>query len=249
MTRGCGRRCSTSAEGRGVAVSTTSNRSSRPWRRGGARGSGRFERISWDEALDMIHERFTAIIAAHGPQAILPLNYAGPHGFLAGGSMDLRFFHRLGASLLDRRPLCGGIRTEAWVGTFGTVPGMRPEQAEHSRLIVAWGNNVTWSNLHLMPVINRAKKQGAKLVVVDPRRTTVARQADLHIALRPGTDVVLAWAVAAELERRGAIDREFVARHVEGYEEHMALARRYGLAEAADICGVAADQGRTLAEG
>src|SRR6266704_4434017 len=167
---------------------------------------------------------------------------------LAGGSMDLRFFHRLGASLLDRRPLCGGIRTEAWVGTFGAAPGMRPEQAEHSRLIVAWGNNVTWSNLHLMPVLNRAKKQGAKLVVVDPRRTTVARQADLHIALRPGTDVVLAWAVAAELERRGAIDREFVARHVDGYEEYMALARRYGVAEAADICGVPADQVRTLAE-
>ena len=95
-----------------------------PLRRHGARGAARFERISWDEALDAIHERFTAIIAAHGPQAILPLNYAGPHGFLAGGSMDLRFFHRLGASLLDRRPLCGGIRTEAWVGTFGTVPGM-----------------------------------------------------------------------------------------------------------------------------
>ena len=71
--------------------------------------------------------------------------------------MDLRFFHRLGASLLDRKPLCGGIRTEAWVGTFGTVPGIRPEQVENARLIVAWGNNVTWSNLHLMPVINRAR--------------------------------------------------------------------------------------------
>ena len=219
-----------------------------PLRRRGARGSGRFERISWDEALDTIHERFTAIIAAHGPQAIVPLNYAGPHGALSGGSMDLRFFHRLGASLLDRGPLCGGIRTEAWVGTFGTVPGIRPEQAEHAGLIVAWGNNVTWSNLHLMPVINRAKKQGARLVVVDPRRTKVAQQADLHIALRPGTDVVLAWAVAGELERRGAIDREFVARHVEGFEEYMALARRYSVAEAADICGVPADQVRTLAE-
>src|SRR6266446_3991025 len=219
-----------------------------PLGRRGERGAGSFERISWDEALETIYERFTAIIAAHGPQAILPLNYAGPHGFLSGGSMDLRFFYRLGASLLDRRPLCGGIRTEAWVGTFGTVPGMRPEQAEHARLIVAWGNNVTWSNLHLMPVINRAKKQGARLVVVDPRRTTVARQADLHIALRPGTDVVLAWAVAAELERRGAIDREFVARHVDGHEEYMALARRYGVAEAADLCGVPADHVRTLAE-
>ena len=189
-----------------------------PLRRVGVRGSsaGSFERISWDEALDEIHERFTAIMAEHGPQAILPLNYGGPHGFLAGGSMDLRFFHRLGASLLDRKPLCGGIRTEAWVGTFGTVPGMRPEHVEHARLIVAWGNNVTWSNLHLMPLINRARKRGAKLVVVDPRRTPIARQADLHIALQPGTDVVLAWAVAAELERRGALDPDFISKSGSG---------------------------------
>jgi len=97
-----------------------------PLRRVGRRGEDRFERVSWDEALDTIHARFSAIIAAHGPQAILPLNYSGPHGFLAGGSMDLRFFHRLGASLFDRRPFCGGIRTGAWVGTFGTVPGCGP---------------------------------------------------------------------------------------------------------------------------
>src|SRR5256884_8249063 len=181
-----------------------------PLRRVGARGEGRFERITWGEALDAIHARFSAIIAAHGPEAILPLNYAGPHGMLAGGSMDLRFFHKPGASLLDRRPLCGGIRSEAWVGTFGPVPGIRPEQVADARLIVVWGNNVTWSNLHLMPWINRARKAGARLVVVDPRRTVVARRADLHLPLRPGTDVVLAWAVAAELERRGGIGRAFV---------------------------------------
>src|SRR5438128_5944146 len=209
-----------------------------PLVRTGAKGEGRFERISWSRALDIVHERFTAIIAAHGPQAILPLNYAGPHGMLAGGSMDLRFFHRLGASLLDRRPLCGGIRTEAWVGTFGPTPGIRPEQAEHSKLIVAWGSNVTWSNLHVVPIINRARRGGAKLVIVDTRRTKIAEQADLHIALRPGTDVVLAWAMAADLERQGGRDREFIARHVDGFEDYMALARRYRLADAARICGV-----------
>ena len=218
-----------------------------PMRRVGRRGEGRFEPISWDGALDLIHERYTAIIGAHGPQAILPLNYAGPHGFLAGGSMDLRFFHRLGASLLDRKPLCGGIRTEAWVGTFGPVPGIRPEQAEHARLVVAWGNNVTWSNLHLLPVINRARKAGAKLVVVDPRRTKVAQQADLHLAPRPGTDVVLAFAVATELERRGGLDRSFIARHVEGFEEYMAAARRYSPAAAAEICAVPEADIRRLA--
>ena len=219
-----------------------------PLRRTGAKGGGRFERISWTQALDLVHQRFTAIIAAHGPQAILPLNYAGPHGMLAGGSMDLRFFHRLGASLLDRRPLCGGIRTEAWVGTFGPAPGIRPEQAEHSKLIIAWGSNVTWSNLHIVPIINRARRNGAKLVIVDTRRTKIAEQADLHIALRPGTDVILAWAIAADLERQGALDREFIARHVEGFEEYMALARRYTLAEAARICGVEERQVQQLAE-
>ncbi len=209
-----------------------------PARRVGRKGEGRFEPIGWDQALDLIHARFTAIIAEHGPQAILPLNYAGPHGFLAGGSMDLRFFHKLGASLLDRRPLCGGIRTEAWVGTFGAVPGMRPEQAEAAKLIVAWGNNVTWTNLHLVPIINGVRRAGGKLIIVDPKRTKIAAQADLHIALRPGTDVVFAWAVAAELERAGALDQEFIARHVEGFEPWMDRARRYSRAEAAAICGV-----------
>src|SRR5215468_2322587 len=133
-----------------------------PLVRRGPKGAGRFERISWSEALDLIHDRVSREIAAHGPQTVLPLNYAGPHGMLAGGSMDLRFFHRLGATLLDRKPLCGGIRSEAWLGTFGPVPGMPPEQAALARLFIAWGNNVTWSNLHFVPVINRAKKQGAR---------------------------------------------------------------------------------------
>ena len=219
-----------------------------PLRRIGKKGEGRFERITWPEALDLVHERFTAIMAEHGPQAILPLNYAGPHGFLAGGSMDLRFFHKLGASLLDRRPLCGGIRSEAWVGTFGAVPGIRPEQAEAAKLIVAWGNNVTWTNLHFVPIVNRARRAGGKLVVVDPKRTKIAEQADLHLALRPGTDVVLAWAVTNELERAGALDREFIARHVQGFDAYMERVRRYPPDVAARICGVPEAQIREFAE-
>src|SRR5215471_15460874 len=218
-----------------------------PLRRTGAKGEGRFERISWSEALDLVHERFTAVIAAHGPQAILPLNYAGPHGMLAGGSMDLRFFHKLGASMLDRKPLCGGIRTEAWLGTYGAVPGIPPEQVALSKLVVAWGSNVTFSNLHLMPVINAARRRGAKLVVVDPRRTKVAEQADMHVAPRPGTDVVLAWAVTNELERRGAFDHDFIARHVEGFEPYMERARQVTLADAVRITGVAHEQIEALA--
>jgi anaerobic selenocysteine-containing dehydrogenase len=219
-----------------------------PLRRTGGKGEGRFERISWDEALDRIHDRVSAVVAEHGPQAVLPLNYAGPHGFLAYGSMDLRFFHRLGATLLDRKPLCGGVRTEAWMGTFGPVPGIPPEQAALARLVIAWGNNVTFSNLHFTPIVNQARRRGAKIVVVDPRRTKIAEQADLHVALRPGTDVVLAWAIAAELERRGGLDRAFIERHVQGFEEYMARARQYSPADAARICGVPEAQVRQLAE-
>jgi len=219
-----------------------------PLRRVGAKGEGRFAAVSWDEALSVVHDRFTGIVAAHGPQAIVPLNYAGPHGMLAGGSMDLRFFHKLGASLLDRKPLCGGVRTEAWVGTFGPVPGMPPEQAAHAKLIIAWGNNVTWSNLHLMPIINQARRRGAKLVVVDPRRTKIAAQADLHLALQPGTDVVLGWALAAELERRGGLDRAFIERHVEGFAPYMEDARRVSVSEAARLCHVPEEQIRQLTD-
>jgi anaerobic selenocysteine-containing dehydrogenase len=220
-----------------------------PLRRVGPRGEGRFERISWDAALDRIHEGFTAVIQAHGPQTVLPLNYAGPHGLLAYASMDLRFFHKLGATLLDRKPLCGGIRTEAWLGTYGPAPGIPPEQAALAKLVIAWGNNVTYSNLHLMPILNRARREhGAKLVVVDPRRTKIAEQADLHLALRPGTDVVLAWAVTAELERRAALDRDFIARHVHGFDVYMERARRFSVADAARICEVPEAEIRQLAE-
>jgi anaerobic selenocysteine-containing dehydrogenase len=219
-----------------------------PLCRVGAKGEGRFEPVTWDAALDAIHARFSAVIAEHGPQAIVPLNYAGPHGMLAGASMDLRFFHRLGATLLDRRPLCGGIRGEAWMGTYGAAPGIAPEEVRHAALIVVWGNNVTWCNLHLTPLINAARRNGARVVVIDPKRVKVAEQADLHIALRPGSDVVLAWAIAAELERRGGLDRDFIARHVEGFEAFMARARRYPPVEAARICGVPEAEIRRLAE-
>jgi anaerobic selenocysteine-containing dehydrogenase len=218
-----------------------------PLRRVGAKGEGRFTRLSWEAALDLIYERFTAICREFGPQAILPLNYAGPHGFLAGGSMDLRFFHKLGATRLSRRPLCGGVKAEAFVGTFGAVPLMRPEHVAHARLIIVWGDNITVSQLHLMPMINAARKQGARLVVVDPRRIQIARKADLHLAITPGTDVVLAWALAAELERIGGLDYAFMAQHVLGAEAFLEQARRVTVAEAAAVCGVPEEQIRQLA--
>ena len=209
-----------------------------PLRRTGAKGSGSFEQVSWDEALDEIFERVSAVTRRWGPQAVMPLNYAGPHGFLAGDSMSLRFFHRLGATQLYRRALCGGVRSEAWAGTYGGVPGCPPEFAEHAKLNVVWGNNATATNLHLVRSLRRAKRTGGRLVVVDPLRTKIAEQADLHLPLLPGTDVVLAWCLAAELERSGSLDNAFIGANVLGAEEFMARAREWPAARAAKACGL-----------
>jgi anaerobic selenocysteine-containing dehydrogenase len=218
-----------------------------PLRRIGQKGSGEFERISWDTALDEIHRRVSDVIARWGPQAVMPLNYAGPHGFLAGDSMSARFFNRLGATQLYRRALCGGVRSEAWAGTFGAVPGCPPEFAEHAKLNVVWGNNATVSNLHLVRGISHARRKGGRLVVVDPLRTKIAEQADLHLQLQPGTDILLAWSVAAELERSGSFNTTFIAAHVLGAEEFMARARQWPSARAAAVCGLEESQILTFA--
>ena len=218
-----------------------------PLKRTGPKGAGQFARITWEEAFDLIYTHFTGIQQEYGAEAIVPLNYAGPHGFLAGGSLDLRFFHRLGASNLARRPLCAGVKSEAFVSTYGAVPLMRPEHVAEAQLILIWGNNVTVSQMHLMSYINAARRRGATLVVIDPRRVPVARKADLHLAIKPGTDVVLAWALAAELERIGGLDHTFIAQHVLGAEAFLAEARRLTLAKAAALCGIEAVQIQQLA--
>jgi len=224
------------------------NRLRHPLKRVGEKGAAKFERISWNEALDTIHSRVSQIIDRYGPQALLPLNYAGPHGMLAGDSMSLRFFHRIGASLLSRSPLCGGIRGAAYAGTFGATPGTPLQQVSLAKLIIVWGNNATSCNLHLMRQINAAKRNGATLVVIDPRRVKAAEQAHLHLPVRPGTDVVLAWAIAVELERIGGLDHAFIEKHVLGFDAYMNAARAYPAPRAAEICGVAADDIRTLAQ-
>src|SRR5438445_6738972 len=218
-----------------------------PLRRAGRKGSGQFERISWEEALDEIYARVGAVIGRWGPQAVMPLNYAGPHGFLAGDSMSLRSCHRLGATQLYRRALCGGVRSEAWAGTYGAVPGCPPEFAEHAELNVVWGNNATVANLHLVRCLRKAKRAGGRLVVVDPLRTKIAEQADLHLQLLPGTDTLLAWSVAAELERLGSLDTGFIAAQVLGAEEFMARAREWPAARAAEACGLQESQILTFA--
>jgi anaerobic selenocysteine-containing dehydrogenase len=219
-----------------------------PLERTGPRGSGRFARISWADAIESIHRRVTAVIDRFGPQAVMPLNYAGPHGLLAGDSMSLRFFHKLGATHLFRGSLCGAVRNEAWLGTYGAAPGIGPEAAGDAALNVVWGNNATVTNLHLVRQIHAAKRKGGRLVVIDPLRTKIAAQADLHLAPRPSTDVLLGFALAVELDRLGAHSRGFIADHVSGYEEYMAIARRWPADRAAAACGVAADDIRMLAD-
>ncbi|MBQ4807114.1 molybdopterin-dependent oxidoreductase [Phaeobacter sp. HS012] len=224
------------------------NRLTQPLRRSGPRGSGSYEPISWEEALDLIHAGFTRAITAHGPQSVLPFNYAGPHGELAGGSMDRRFFYHMGATRLNRGPLCGGVRGGAYESLFGAAPGMPPQQVLHSDLVLVWGNNVTVSNLHMAPLLKDARAKGARLVVIDPKRTKIAEQCDLHLQPVPGTDVVLAMALAAELERRGTLDHEFIAQWTTGSEQYLEAARSYTPYQVAEVCGIPLAQFHQLAD-
>jgi anaerobic selenocysteine-containing dehydrogenase len=224
-----------------------SGRIRHPLQRVGPRGSGSFRRIEWDQALDIIHDRVSEVVERWGPQAVMPLNYAGPHGLLAGDSMSLRFFHKLGATQLFRRALCGGVRSEAWAGTYGAVPGIGPDAAGQAQLNIVWGNNATVTNLHLVRQIRTAQRQGGRLVVIDPLRSKIAEQADLHLAIRPGTDVLLGFALAVELDRMGAHDRRFIADHVLGYDEYMQAASAWPAEAACIQCGVPMEQIQTLA--
>ena len=141
-----------------------------PMKRVGKKGEGRFERISWDEALDTVAGRLREIAAAHGPQAILPYSYAGNMVLLGYGSMDRRFFHALGASLLDRT-ICASAGAHGFKATVGKTMGLDPETIAHARLIVAWGANMVSSNVHLWPFVEEARRRGARLVCVDPFRS------------------------------------------------------------------------------
>ncbi|MEX3010095.1 molybdopterin-dependent oxidoreductase [Hoeflea sp. TYP-13] len=221
-------------------------RLTQPLKRTGKRGEGKFEPVSWKEAIDLVHDGFSRAIDKYGPQSVMPFNYAGPHGELSGGSMDRRFFHRLGATLLNRGPLCGIVRGTAYTSLYGPAPGMPPEQARDADLVVVWGNNVTVSNLHLMRVLKDIRKSGTRLVVIDPKRTKIAERSDLFLQITPGTDVILAMAVAAELERRGALDMEFISKWTVGFDRYMGQARQYSPADVEAQCGLSAEAFHTF---
>jgi anaerobic selenocysteine-containing dehydrogenase len=208
-----------------------------PLRRVGRKGEGRFARISWDEALDEIADRFRRVMAEHGPQAILPYSYAGNMGLLSYGSMDRRFFQALGASLLDRT-ICASAGAAGLRATIGRSMGFDPEAVVHSRFIVAWGANIVSSNVHLWPFIEEARRRGAKLVAVDPYRSRTAEMADQHLALLPGTDGALALGVMHVLFRDALEDRDYIDRYTIGAEELRARVRDWTPRRAAEVTGL-----------
>jgi anaerobic selenocysteine-containing dehydrogenase len=177
-----------------------------------------FERISWDEALDAIAVKLQKISDQHGPESILPYSYAGTIGVLGYGSMDRRFFNRLGASQLDRT-ICSTAGGDALVSVYGRKLGTDTEHFPHARYVIAWGANVHGNNIHLWPFIEEARRNGAKLIVIDPYKTRTAKLADWHIAINPGTDVALALGMMHVILREGLQDRSYIAENTHGFAE------------------------------
>ncbi len=211
-----------------------------PLKRVGRKGEGRFERISWNEALDTIAARFKAI-AAVDPQQILPLSYAGNMGLINYAGMDRRFFHRLGASLLDRT-LCSSAGKAGIRITLGASVGTNVEHAPDARLIVIWGSNPIVSNLHFWTRCQEAKRRGARLVIIDPRRNETAEKCHQHIALLPGTDGALALALMHVIIGERLFDRDYVEQHTLGFDRLSERVKAWTPERAADICGITAGE-------
>ncbi|MDP1893213.1 MAG: molybdopterin oxidoreductase family protein [Hydrogenophaga sp.] len=216
-----------------------------PLKRVGPKGSGRFEPVGWDAALDDIAARLTTI-AARDPQAIQPYSYAGTMGLVQGEGMAARFFHRLGAAHLERT-ICASAGAEGLMNTLGGKVGMKVEHFAQAKLIVIWGSNSIASNLHFWRLAQQAKRDGARLVCIDPRRSETAEKCHEHIALRPGTDAALALALMHELIRHDWLDHDYIAQHTEGWEGLRERALQWPPERAAAVCGVPVQQITDLA--
>ena len=188
-----------------------------PQRRLRDKGEGVFERISWDEALETIAGRLKAIVAEFGPEAILPYSYAGTMGLLNGAGMDRRFFHRLGASRLDRT-ICSTAGMAGTIEALGVRYCTEPEQFRHAKLILAWGANILGTNIHLWPFIVEARRNGARFYTIDPRRNRVGAASDKHFFINPGSDAALALAMMHVIIGESLYDADYVARYTEGFE-------------------------------
>jgi anaerobic selenocysteine-containing dehydrogenase len=201
-----------------------------------------FERIGWDEALDAIASKLAAISAEFGPESILPYSYAGTIGQLGYGSMDRRFFHRLGASQLDRT-ICAAAGGAALLSVYGVKLGTRPQDFACAKLVIAWGANIHGNNIHLWPFIEEARRNGARLIVIDPYRTRTAALAAEHLAIKPGTDALLALALMHVIFRDGLEDRAYMASCTHGAEELRAHALKpeHTPERAAELTGIPAE--------
>src|SRR5688572_16781680 len=211
-----------------------------PLRRTGKKGEGKFRRISWDEALDEIAARLKSI-AGQDPQSILPCSYAGTMGMVQYSSMDRRFFHRLGASLLDRT-LCSSAGKYGMKATLGGSVGMDPERFDEAKLILLWGANPIVSNLHLWSRVQEAKRRGAKVIAIDPYRSLSAEKCSQHVALQPGTDGALALGMMHVLIRDDLLDRDYIDKHTLGFDQLAERVRQYTPEWSAQTCGLSPDE-------
>src|ERR1051325_6076235 len=218
-----------------------------PQIRTGAKGSGKFRRASWDEALALIAETLQRVIDTDGPQAILPYSYAGTMGLVQGEGIAMRFFNRLGASQLDRT-ICSSAGTEGIQSTYGPRMGTDPESIGAAKLILLWGTNTLTANPHLWPYIRKAKENGATTICIDPLRTRTAAACDEHIAIRPGTDGALALAMMHVLFRDGLADRQYLDEMTLGWEKlRERVLRDYARERVARICRIDAATIESLA--
>jgi anaerobic selenocysteine-containing dehydrogenase len=211
-----------------------------PMRRIGRKGEGKFERISWDEALDEIAARLTPI-AARNPEAILPYSYCGTMGLVQGEAMAMRFFNKLGASLLDRT-ICAMAGATGYKYTIGGSIGTDIEQFQDAKLIIIWGGNPIASNLHFWMRAQEAKRRGAKLIAIDPYRSLTAEKCHQHIALLPGTDAALALGMMHVLIAEGLLDDDYIARHTLGFPELKARAAEWTPERTAATCGITVEE-------
>ncbi|HSA91832.1 MAG TPA: molybdopterin-dependent oxidoreductase, partial [Terriglobales bacterium] len=218
-----------------------------PMRRTGPKGSGTFERITWDAAIAEIAARFVDVKHVWGGEAILPYHYGGSNGWMTDGTLDDLLFARLGASRLART-LCAAHATEVALGMYGKMPGVAFEDFVDARFIVIWGANPKASNIHLVPFLREAKRRGAFIATVDPTQNFSEAEADLHLPVYPGADLPLALGMIRHWEERNCFDREFLAKHARGLETLLEAAREWPLERAAAAARVPADDIRTLAD-
>ncbi len=211
-----------------------------PQKRVGAKGEGKFERVSWDEALAEIAERLKATAAEFGSESILPYSYAGSMGFLQANGMDRRFFHRLGASRLDRT-ICSTAGMFGSIQALGSRYGTEPEQFRHSKLIIAWGANVLATNVHLWPFIVEARRNGARFYTIDPVRHKTGSLADKHFAIQPGTDAALALGLMNVIIHEGLIDHDYISQHTLGFEELARKAEEFPPLRVCELTGIPVD--------